>query len=362
MVATRLETPATRGPGDRAVPIPVLILNWNGLADTIECVDALLKSENADFHVVLVDNGSEGDDFGRLAERYADDARIEVRSNEENLGFARGMNLLLQEILDMTEDRPEYVALLNNDAVPETDWLAALVEAAAKTGAGSVASRMIRHDDPDRLDNAGHVFLNTGEVLPRGTNRPPAEYDQPAEVAGACAGACLYRTDMLADIGLFDGFFDTGYEDAELGLRAMLAGYRQVYAPEAIVRHRIGASIDKIRDRRYAVRLQVNINYTYLKLMPAAVMAWNAPWIALKSVAMLVVPLLTLRWRLLGVQAVALVQTLGVVETAFRARRRMAKRRLPVREIIRRQEFFARRYREYFRRFVLGRRPTVFER
>ena len=73
---------------------------------------------------------------------------------------------------------------------------------------------------------------------------------------------------MLEEIGLFDEFFSTGYEDAELGLRAMLAGYTQIFAPEAVVRHRIGASIDKIRDRRYAVRLQVNINYTYLKLMP----------------------------------------------------------------------------------------------
>ena len=55
---------------------------------------------------------------------------------------------------------------------------------------------------------------------------------------------------MLHDIGIFDEFFSTGYEDAELGLRAMLAGYRQIFAPGAVVRHQIGASIDKIRDLR----------------------------------------------------------------------------------------------------------------
>jgi len=353
-------------PSDRAAlgvgEIPVLVLNWNGFADTVECIDALLKSTGVEFRVVLVDNGSAGDDFGRLQQRYGHDSRIEVRANASNLGFARGMNKLFRELLAMGSERPGYVALLNNDATPEPEWLGALASAAAESGAGALASRMLRRDDESRLDNAGHMFMNTGEVLPRGAGHRPSEFSEPADVAGACGGACLLSLDMLDDIGIFDEFFDTGYEDAELGIRAMLAGYRQVYVPAAVVHHRIGASIDKIRDRQYAIRLQVNINYTYLKLMPMAVMAWNAPWLLARTLAMLLVPLLTLRWRLLSVQWAALVQTLRVGRQAWCERGKFDRRRLSALEVVRRQHFFARVYWGYFKRFVWRGERTIFER
>ena len=350
------------GPTGRKVPIPVIVLNWNGVDDTIECVDALLVGEGVDYRVVLVDNGSSGDDFERLQARFGSRTRVELRRNPENLGFARGVNAVLRELLAGPDSRPEFVALLNNDAIPEPGWLAALVSVAGSTGAGAVASKMIRYDDPDKLDNAGHIFLNTGEILPRGAGEPPGDYVEPAEVEGVSGGACLLRCAMLEDIGTFDEFFSTGYEDAELGLRAMLAGHRQVFAPRAVVRHRIGASIDKIRDRRYAVRLQVNINYTYLKLMPWPVIAWNAPWIAVKTAAVLVAPLVTGRWRLLGVQATALAETARIVGRIPELRRKFVKRRISSRVVIARQKFFARHYWAYFRRFVLGRQKTIFER
>ena len=342
--------------------IPIIILNWNGVDDTIECVDALLAGEGVDYRVVLVDNGSSGDDFERLQARYASKECVELRRNPDNLGFARGVNAVLHDLLARPESRPEFIALLNNDAVPEPDWLAALLTMAGSCDAGAVSSKMLRYDDRNKLDNAGHVFLNTGEVLPRGAGRPAGEFDAPAEVLGACAGACLYSTAMLRDIGTFDEFFDTGYEDVELGLRALLAGYRQVYAPDAVVRHRIGASIDKIRDRSYAVRLQVNINYTYLKLMPWPVIVWNTPWIVLKTAALLIVPLLMGRWRLLSVQATALADTIRQGSRIAAARGQFRKRRISSRKVIACQTFFARSYWKYFRKFVLGRQKTIFER
>jgi len=341
--------------------VPVVILNWNGLKDTQQCVDHLLASRGVSFRVILVDNGSDGDDYARLQARYGDHRLIDLRCNSENLGFARGMNQVLAELLAAGGASP-YVVLLNNDAFPEPEWLAALVEAAERTGAGAVASCMLRHDDPDRLDNAGHVFLNTGEVLPRGAGEPPGQHASEVAVEGVCGGACLIRLQMLEDIGLFDPFYSTGYEDAELGLRALLAGHTQVYQPRARARHRIGASIDKVRDREYAVRLQVNINYAYFKLMPWSVIAWNAPWLAIKTVALLCVPAVTGRWKLLAVQWRALRETLRCAPVIATARRQRPARRIAALEIIRCQEFFLKRYWQYFRRFVLARQPTIFER
>lgn len=343
-------------------PIPVIVLNWNGLDDTIDCMKALLDSLGVDFRVVMVDNFSSGDDYQRLQAIFGDEDRVELRRNSENLGFARGVNAVLRDLLAGGDARPEFIALLNNDAVPQRDWLASLVEAAERSGAGAVASKMIRYDDPDRLDNAGHVFLNTGEILPRGAGWPPDDYAQSAAVAGVCGGACLLRTSMLEDIGIFDEFFTTGYEDAELGLRAFMAGYKQIFAPAAIVRHRIGASIDKIRDLSYAVQLQVNINYTYVKLVPWPVMAWNLPWIVLKTLALLILPLLIGRLRLLKVQWLAIGRSIRFLPSMLRARKHFTKRRISVREVIRRQQIFVRLYLRYFRRFVLQGDRTVFER
>lgn len=362
MVVTRSNNAGNGSPSRNGGPIPVVVLNWNGLADTLACVDALLETTGIDFRVILVDNGSEGDDFERLQARYRDDSRVEVRRNPDNVGFARGVNAVLAELLGGSGQRPEYVALLNNDAVPDPQWLPELEKTAGSSGAGAVASRMIRHDDPGKLDNAGHVFLNTGEVLPRGAGRPPGEYDAPAPVAGACAGAGLFRLSMLDDIGLFDEYFDTGYEDAELGLRAMLAGYRQLYNPGAVVHHKVGASVDKIRNLRYAVRLQVNINYTYLKLMPLPVMAWNLPWILTKAVAMLIVPLLAGRFRLFWVQVLALKGSFRLVAGVPKSRRQFRKRRISSLDVIRRQQFFMPHYWMYFKHFILGRKKTAFER
>lgn len=350
------------GPSGRKVPIPVIVLNWNGVDDTIECVDALLAGDGIDYRIVLVDNGSSGDDFERLRARYGARARVDLRRNSVNLGFARGVNAVLKELLTSPEPRPEFAALLNNDAIPQPGWLAALVSAAESTGAGAVASKMLRHDDPNKLDNAGHVFLNTGEILPRGAGQPPDDYSESAAVAGVCGGACLLRSAMLEDIGIFDEFFTTGYEDAELGLRAFLAGYEQIFAPDAIVRHRIGASIDKIRDLSYAVQLQVNINYTYVKLVPLPVAIWNLPWILLKTAALLSVPLLIGRWRLQRVQWLAFGRSMRRLPAMLRARRSFAGGDRSVMDVIRRQEFFTRRYWEYFRRFVLEGKPTIFER
>ncbi|NDY96294.1 glycosyltransferase [Wenzhouxiangella limi] len=343
--------------------VPVVVLNWNGLNDTINCIDHLLAAKDVSLRVILVDNASDGDDYDQLKARYGDNRLVELRRNPENLGFALGMNRILAELLATgPEQRPRYVALLNNDAFPEPGWLAALVEAAESTGAGAVASRMLRYDNPGLLDNAGHVFLNTGEVLPRGSAEPAATFSEPADVEGSCGGACLLRLDMLQDIGLFDAFYSTGYEDAELGLRAWLAGYRQVYQPAAQIRHKVGASIDKIRDLDYAVTLQVNIHYAYFKLMPASVIFWNMPWIMLKTLGMLIVPALTGRWRLLKVQWLALWRTAARWPEIRRARSNRAPIRIRRREILRRQEFFLGRYWRYFRRFVLGREKTIFER
>ena len=335
------------------------MLNWNGLDDTIECVEALRVQSASDFALVLYDNGSDNDEASRLERRFRDEPRVEIRRFERNHGFTGGMNRAMTEVLEQIPG--DYLVLLNNDTIPAPDWLEHLLAAAAE--ADCVASRLVRHDNPEVLDNAGHIMLNTGEIMPRGAGRPARDYDQPAELIGACAGAALYRQSMLKDIGLFDDFFGSGYEDAELGLRAYQAGYTIRYAPRAVVRHKVSQSVDKIRTEAYAIKIQRDIEYTYFKLVPIAVMITNLPFTLARIVLVPLVALLVGRVTLARVQWKALRQTLADRDLILSARRAAGPyRRRPATQLLRAQRFFLGTYLSYFRRYVVGRKATVFER
>lgn len=339
--------------------IPIIILNWNGLDDTLECIEALAQQSEGDWSVRLYDNGSDGNEARVLERRLAGEPRVTLRRFPENYGFAGGMNRALGEVLEES-DHP-CVILLNNDTIPEPGWLAALI--AAAEGADCVASRLVRDDDPGVIDNAGHYMLNTGEIMPRGTGEPAHHYERPATLIGACAGAALYRVAMLREIGLFDPFFGSGYEDAELGLRAYLAGYEIRYAPAAVVRHKVSRSVDKIRTEAYAIKIQRDIFYTYLKLVPAAVIALNLPFLLVRLIGVPLVALLVGRWTLARVQLVALAAGLRDAGTAWRARRQArALRRRRATDLLRLQHFFLPIYWRYFKRYVVAGRTTVFER
>lgn len=341
--------------------IPIIILNWNGFEDTQQCVEHALAQTGVSYRIWVIDNGSDGDDFANLQALFGSHPLVTVTRNESNLGFTGGMNAAMESILSDPDDCPEYLALLNNDAFVSNIWLYELHQKALD-GAGAVASSMRCFSDPNLMDNAGHVWLNTGEVLPRGARELADRFDQESEVEGVCGGACLISTAMLKDIGLFDDFFDTGYEDAEFGLRALLSGHRMIYAPKARVSHKIGASIDKIRDLGYAVRLQVNINYTYLKLTPWPVLVMNAPWVITKTMILLTAPILFFRWRLWKVHVMAGLQTLALLPTIYQKRAQVKRPVLGLHQILGRQQSFIGYYKNYFRKYILSGEKTVFER
>ncbi len=340
----------------------VVVLNWNGYEDTVQCLESVLCELSSDGFVILIDNASANLEGQTLAAEFGNNPQVYVQLNRSNLGFTRAHTEVMGDIIARAEVR--HILLINNDATLEPgalDHLSRVAEPGREVG--MVASRMIRYSDHDRLDNAGHIMLNTGEILPRGTDRHPDEFSEPADVLGACAGAALYSTQMLRDIGGFDEFFDTGYEDAEHGLRAVLAGYEVVYEPQAIVYHKVSASIDKIRDFNYAVRIQRNINYTMFKLLPWQLLVINAPLILIKQVAILLVSLLLFRWRLFAAHAKALWLTLLDLPTIWRARQSVGHlRRISWYALAKRQQFFLPVYWRYFKRYIIGRKKTVFER
>lgn len=285
--------------------IPIIILNWNGLSDTHGCLRALNRQTYSRFRIHLVDNGSTAGEVAALRNAYAAEANIQLHFNAENLGFTRANNQVLAQILSSAPAAP-YVVLLNNDTEVAPEWLEKLIQTAEEKQADMVASKMINYFARDRMDNAGHQLLNTLEVLPLGNDEPVEAYNNKMDNAGPCAGAALYRTSMLREIGLFDEHFTNGYEDVELGLRGIICGYRSVFAPDAVVYHKVSRSINKIRDFEYTLNIQRHIYYIIAKLIPGGAFWCCFPFLLFRTLAGLAVNALFLRKKFLRIQLLAI--------------------------------------------------------
>jgi len=244
--------------------------------------------------VYLVDNGSEEKDRAKLLKISSEKEWIHLILNRENLGFTKGNNEVLRKYILPNPDYKQVI-LLNNDTIQDKNWVAQLVESAKSNEAHIVSSKMINYFDRAKMDNAGHQMLNTGEIIPIGHDEPIIKYSEVSENVGACAGAALYDLGMLRRIGILDEYFTTGYEDAEIGLRANVLGFKTIFEPKAIVYHKISQSVAKIRNFDYTQQIQVNIYYSYFKLMPLGVILLNLPFLLFKFFAVSFVHLVFLR-------------------------------------------------------------------
>ncbi|MGW9112870.1 glycosyltransferase family 2 protein [Microbacterium sp. NPDC055683] len=223
--------------------ILVVVLNWNGIADTEECLDALSR-QTQPHDVLVVDNGSGPDDVRRLRAR---EGAMRLRLEPENLGFAGGVNVGIR--LAQYEGY-DAVALLNNDALPEPGWLAALAATLEDEDASIVTGLLVRRSDDaavaGTIDTAGDGLSVWGMPYPQHRGEPREAAPAAGEVFSASGGASLYRVEVFDAIGLFDETFFAYFEDIDVGFRARLAGYRIVYTPEAVAHHRIGATSGRI--------------------------------------------------------------------------------------------------------------------
>ena len=107
---------------DKYSKVTIILLNWNGKEDTIECLESLKHITYPNYEILLVDNGSTDGSVECFRERYPG---MEIIENGENLGFAEGNNVGIRRAMDEGAD---YVLLLNNDTVVDPEFLGELVK------------------------------------------------------------------------------------------------------------------------------------------------------------------------------------------------------------------------------------------
>lgn len=342
--------------------IPIIILNWNGLQDTLECLASLQKQTYQNYLIYLVDNASAADNQTALKETFQNNPKVKLIFNEENIGFARGNNQILAEHILPNSDFT-YAVLLNNDTTVEADWLENLVNTAKEKKADLIACKMVDYYEREKMDNAGHLMLNTGEIIPVGHGESVQLHKELVENIGPCAGAVLYSTKMLRDIGIFDSHFTTGYEDAELGLRAVVAGYKSYFDPSAVVYHKMGQSIKKIFNYDYSLSIQQHILYTYFKLMPLGVILLTVPSFLVKYSAMFVIDVLFWRPKFLKIMFESIGGTFKNRKEILAARREFFKERntLSTFAVLKKQTFFLWFDIKRFYKYFIQNKPSAFD-
>ena len=223
--------------------VSIIILNWNGLKYTIECLESLKKITYPNYEVIVVDNGSEGNDADVLEKRYK--GYIKLIRNKENLGFTGGNNIATRQVLK--EGKSNYILFLNNDTKVDRDWLKELVRAADNSGprVGRFQSKLLSYIDHRIIDSTGHKKV-AGRVINRGKGQEDrGQFDKKKEIFSVRAASALYKKEMLQEIGLFDGNFFAGFEDVDLDFRANRAGWKAIFVPESIAYHKRGSTMTR---------------------------------------------------------------------------------------------------------------------
>jgi GT2 family glycosyltransferase len=262
----------------------VVVVTWNRRDLLRSCLQSLtLQNLNQPFEVVVVDNGSDDGSPDMVLAEYGESTKfppkfeVKLIRNRENRGFCAANNQ------GFAASDTEFVALLNNDAEAEPDWLQRLGTAFdGRPDVGMAASKILVHEDPRRIDKAGHLIYPDGQNRGRGSGElDEGQYDRVEEILWPDGCAAMYRRAMLDEIGGFDEDFFAYADDAELGLRARIAGWRCFYIPGAVVRHHRGATLG-VRSSRRLELIERNRVLLAAKLFPWSLLWWNPLYYAMR--------------------------------------------------------------------------------
>ncbi len=220
------------------------------------CFEALGKQTVKDFKILVVDNGSTDGSVEWLEEH-----KIPTIFLPENTGFTGAVNVGIQ-----ASDTP-YVILLNNDTEVDVRYVEMLERTISRSEKiFSVSSKVIQMYAPTLMDDAGDMYSVLGWAYQRGVGRSVDLYNSARRVFSANAAAAIYRREVFDKIGLFDPMHFAYLEDVDIGYRAKLYGYDNIYCPEAVVWH-VGSGTSAEGEKysafkvRLAARNNVYLNY-----------------------------------------------------------------------------------------------------
>ena len=252
--------------------VSIVIPNYNGKHFLKDCLEAVFAQDIKDQEVIVVDNGSTDGSLEYLQTFPG----VRVIVLDKNYGFCRAVN----EGIKAAES--EYVILLNNDTEVDKGFAAELLAAIKEDEKiFSCSSKMIQFHNRELMDDAGDYYCALGWAFGRGKGDSVEKYQDSKDIFAACAGAAIYRKKMLESLGYFDEKHFAYLEDIDIGYRARIHGYRNVFAPKAIVYH-VGSGFSGSTHNAFKVKLSSRNNvYLAYKNMPFLQIILNIPFLLL---------------------------------------------------------------------------------
>lgn len=238
-----------------SMKVSVVTPNYNGKDFLYAYFESLIKNSNEIGEVIIVDNGS-NDGSQEFIRNYREkvDFPIVLIENSQNLGFAEAVNQ------GISKARYDYIFSLNNDTVVEKSAILELLNLLNTDGRiFSVSSKMVQFNNPELIDDAGDYYTLLAYTKKRGNNQNLNNFIEVSEIFSSCAGAALYRKDLLEELDGFDSEFFAYMEDVDLGYRARINGYKNLFCPNAIVYH-IGSATTGSQYNEFKVRLAARNN------------------------------------------------------------------------------------------------------
>lgn len=218
----------------------IIILNWNGYKDTIECLESLKKITYKNYKIVLIDNGSTDDSVKILHAKYP---KIKLIENNVNLGFAGGCNIGIKYALKRNSD---YVLLLNNDTIVESNFLNVLVTTSINDeNIGIVGPIIYYYKKPRTIWASGAYKFDKYNLKYIDFNYGKRDSETLNEIKNVdfIWGCCLLiKKSLFINVGLFDDEYFMYTEDKDLSYRAQQAGYKLVINPKSKIWHKVSSS------------------------------------------------------------------------------------------------------------------------
>lgn len=220
--------------------ILIVLVNWNGKKDTLECLSSLQNVTYPNFTTLVIDNGSSDDSVTSIRARFPD---VPIFETKKNLGFAGGNNVGIEWALKKDFD---WILLLNNDTTVDPSFLHEFMEATKKEPKAKIlGAKIYRYHDPDRIDHLGGVWnpaIGEFESLGFAKTDDQASYEQMLPVDYVCGAALLMHRSVPERIGSLENNFFLFWEETDFCTRARRAGMEVWTAPKAKIWHKVSSS------------------------------------------------------------------------------------------------------------------------
>lgn len=216
--------------------VDIIILNWNGKEDSIECIESLKHVTYPNFKIILVDNGSTDGSAPYFREWYPE---IEIIENGTNLGFTGGNNIAIKKAMN---DGADYILLLNNDVIVESDFLDKLIIAANSNDNIGIAGPKIKYyDSPEILWSAGgYINYWLGLIAYFGIKKKDNEKYNSIKYVDYISGCVtLIDVEIFKNVGFFDNRYFSYFEDVDFSQRVKNKGYALLYVPTSVIYHKV---------------------------------------------------------------------------------------------------------------------------